>query len=327
MAGFLVLVGALNIVVGLSVPLAALQKVRALHGLAESLSAVGGTAQVILGLMLAAAGIGLFWRLVSAWLLAIMLLLIAVGVNVARAQWGLSLGLQAVILIALILFKHRFTRRTLLANYLYAVSGIVAILAYGLFGSYLLGGGFRPPIRDLSTAFYYTIVTLGTVGYGDIVPVTPEARWFAVSLLVVGLGVFASAIASALGPKISGEITRLFNPKEKPMEPKNHVILVGDGVIAQNTVEELTQRNLPFVQIVSPGPRREAAGHRVVEGDATDDAVLEEAGIRHARLVIAAREDDGENAFIALGSKELNPNARVLAVASSAASIRRLKLA
>ncbi len=65
----------------------------------------------------------------------------------------------------------------------------------------------------------------------------------------------------------------------------------------------------------------------VIEGDATNDEVLRQAGIEQARLVIAARDDDGENAFIALGAKDLNPNVRVLAVASSARSIRRLKLA
>ncbi len=55
--------------------------------------------------------------------------------------------------------------------------------------------------------------------------------------------------------------------------------------------------------------------------------MLRQAGIKHARMVIAAREDDGENAFIALVAKDLNPDVRLLAVASSALSIRRLKLA
>ena len=142
----------------------------------------------------------------------------------------------------------------------------------------------------------------------------------------IGLGVFATAIASTLGPKISGELNRLLNPKEKAMEAKNHVILVGEGAIARNTAEELKQRGVLFVQIVSSQAEPDASG-QIIAGDATNDAVLHEAGIQHARMVIAAREDDGENAFIALGAKELNPNVRVLAVASSPLSIRRLKRA
>jgi voltage-gated potassium channel len=323
----LALVGVLNILDGLSLPLNVLQRIHALHGLAESLSAVGGTAQVILGLMLFVAGVGLLRRLSFAWTLAFLLLLITAAVNVAQKRWGVSLALQGVMLTALLLLRRHFLRRTALASMVFSLTSIGAILAYGMFGAYLLGPGFRPEIHDLHTAFYFTIITLSTVGYGDIVPVTPEARWFVVSLLVVGLGVFASAIASALGPKISGELNRLFNPKEKHMEPKAHVILVGHGAIARNTAQELKRRRVQFVRIVAAGFQPESPGERTIEGDATNDATLQEAGIEQARLVIAALEDDGDNAFIALGAKDLNPKVRVLAVASSPLSIRRLKLA
>lgn len=319
-------VGLVNFLGGLSVPLNALQRIRALHGLEESLSAVGGTAQVLLGFLLVVVGLGLLWRLVSAWTLSVLLLAIMLGINVALGQWGLSFILEMIVLGVLLFTKHRFTRRTIMASMVFSLSSILAILAYGVFGSKLLGTGFHPQILDLTTAFYFTIVTLSTVGYGDIVPVSPEARWFVMSLLVIGLGVFASAIASALGPKISGELARLFNPNEKKMEQKNHIILVGEGSIARNTAEELKQRGATFVQIVAPNAGADPAGN-VIEGDATNDSVLRQAGIERARLVVAAREDDGENAFISLGAKDLNPNVRVLAVASSALSIRRLKLA
>ena len=324
----LALVGALSILDGLNLPVKLLQRSQALNSLGESLSALGGTAQIILGLMLVLVGIGLLWRLVSAWTLAVLLLVITVGVNVAKENWGLSLVLQTVLLGGLVWAKPYFTRRTMLAGIVFSLSGILAVLAYGVFGSYLLGKGFHPAIAGLNTAFYFTIVTLSTVGYGDIVPVTPEARWFVMSLLVIGLGVFASAIASALGPKISGELQRMFNPKEKTMEPKDHVILVGEGFIALNTATELKQRGVPFVQIVPPTAEVAVdAKHPVIKGDATDDAVLRQAGIQNARMVIAARDDDGENAFIALVAKDLNPQVQVTAVASSALAIRRLKLA
>lgn len=324
----LALVGVLNIGDGLSLPLSAFQHIRAINGLADSLSALGGSAQIILGTMLVLAGSGLFWRLVSAWTLSVSLLVITVAINAAQRHWGLSLALQAVLLGVLLWSKKYFAHRTILASFLFSVSGILAVLAYGAIGTYLLRNDFKPPIQtgDWTSAFYYTIVTLSTVGYGDIVPATPAARWFAMSLLVIGLGVFASAIASALGPKISGELNRLFTPKEKRMELKNHIILVGEGAIARNTADELQQRGVEFIQIVAAKAETETSA-RVIAGDASNDAVLRQAGIERARMVIAAREDDGENAFIALGAKDLNSNVRVLAVASSALSIRRLKLA
>jgi len=111
------------------------------------------------------------------------------------------------------------------------------------------------------------------------------------------------------------------------MEPKNHIILIGKGAIALNTAAELKARSIHFVQIV---PTRIEAGtpdYQIIEGDATNEEVLIQAGIKHARMVIAAREDDSENAFIVLAIKEMNPSVPVLAVASSAISLRRLKLA
>jgi voltage-gated potassium channel len=256
-------------------------------------------------------------------------LVITVGVNVAQENWGVSLVLQSVLLGTLLWTKTYFARRTILASLLFSVSGLLAVLAYGVFGSFLLGKGFHPEILDLNTAFYFTIITLSTVGYGDIVPVTAEARWFAMSLLVIGLGAFASVIASAVGPKISGELNRLFNPKKNTMKPKDHVILVGEGAIARNTAEELKRRNVAFVQIMAAkaGAATGQPANEFIEGDATNDGILHQAGILHARMIIAAREDDGENAFISLVAKDLNPNIRVLAVASSQCSIRRLKLA
>ena len=150
---------------------------------------------------------------------------------------------------------------------------------------------------------------------------------FVISLLVVGLSIFATVIASSLGPVISGEFTRIFTPKERTMKPHDHVILVGVGPIAYNTARELAERGIAFVQVVAPGAEPPLEGKPVVRGDPSEDPVLKEAGIDQARMVIAAYENDGDNAFIALAAKDLNPEVQVLAVANSARSIRRLKLA
>ena len=111
------------------------------------------------------------------------------------------------------------------------------------------------------------------------------------------------------------------------MEPKDHIILIGKDSIALNTARELKQRGVHFVQIVPTKGGTAVADHAVMEGDATSEEVLNQAGIKHARMVIAAREDDSENAFIVLAVKEINPRVPVVAVASSAMSLRRLKLA
>jgi voltage-gated potassium channel len=324
----LVLSGALNIETGLRYNLVPLDKIGPLKDMGRSLSVLGSSTQIFLGACQVLVGIGVLRRLASAWAFAVLLLTVTVAVNLAQGYRGPSLILSVLMLLALMVFRQHFTHRTATAHYLFSLMGILAILAYGTFGAYVLGDGFHPNIHELASAFYFTVITLATVGYGDIVPVTQETRLFVVSLLIVGLGVFATAIASILGPVISGEINRFFSPREKPMKPKDHVILAGEGALANNTSRELQARSIPFVRIIATGAVPPSLPeHQVVRGQPWDDQVLQEAGIDTASLVIAAREDDGENAFISLVAKDLNPDVRVLSVASTASSIRRLKLA
>jgi voltage-gated potassium channel len=309
LAAIVILAGAFNIVDGLNLPLSLRGRINELTGLGESLSALGGTMQAILGLLFVVAGIGLLRRLASAWTLSVLLLVVMLGIHIARFTWGVNFAIEVLLLGALFFFRHRFTRRTAFASFVLSLSSILAVMLYGVFGSYLLGNGFNPPILDFQTAAYFSITTLSTVGFGDIVPKTPEARWFVVSLLVIGLGVFASAIATVFGPKLSRELNRLFNPREKIMDLKNHVILVGDGPIARNTAKELKQRGIAFVQIFAVNPAPEQTVEHGLTGDATSETVLRQAGIEHARMVIAARDNDGDNAFIALGDLVFSPAA------------------
>lgn len=104
---------------------------------------------------------------------------------------------------------------------------ILSIPAYGTLGACMLGEGFKPKITNVVSAFYFTIITLSSVGCGDIVPAVEETRLFVVSLHIVGLSIFATVIASTLGPVISQELSRIFTPEAKRMKKKDHVIVVG----------------------------------------------------------------------------------------------------
>jgi voltage-gated potassium channel len=322
----LMLSGILNIDSGLRYNLVpfSLSHVGPLSSVGESLSALGSSTQVFLGACLVMVGIGLTRRLAVAWAFGVLLLAVTFGVNWAQGHRGPSLILPGLMLLALVLLRRYFTRRNMLANYFISLMSILAILAFGTFGTYMLGDGFRPKIHELTSSFYYTIITLATVGYGDIVPVTRETRLFVVALLIVGLSIFATAIASFLGPAFSREIGGFFNPKERKMKPSDHIILAGEGALVANTVRELQARGMTFVQIVAAGPT--PLPENLVVGQPWDDKVLQEAGIETASMVVAAQEDDGENAFIAMVAKDLNPDVKVLAVANSSAGIRRLKL-
>ena len=327
LAAAIIACGALNIMSGLQQPLIQLFRVQPLVEIGASLRVFGGGAQVVLGALLVLVGLGLLWRLAVAWSFALLMLAITVGANLVQDKWQFSLYLSGLMLIALLVLQRHFTRRVPLANFLYSLISIFVVLAYGTFGSFLFGKDFLPKINDLVSAFYFTVVTLATVGYGDIVPVTSETRLFVVSFIVLGLGIFATIIASVIAPAISSELSKIFSPTEGKVEPKDHIILAGEGAIARNAARELAAREISFIQIISAGSEPQISGQQVVKGNPSDERILLEAGAKTARMVIAAREDDGENAFISLMAKDLNPQVQVLAVASSAAAIPRLKLA
>ncbi|WP_205690512.1 ion channel, partial [Poseidonibacter lekithochrous] len=81
------------------------------------------------------------------------------------------------------------------------------------------------PINDLSTALYYAIETMTTVGYGDIVPVSEPARLFTISVIIAGITVFATSLTSVLGPAVQSGYERLTKGKTKKMKRKNHFII------------------------------------------------------------------------------------------------------
>ena len=323
----IVAAGGLNILRSLNSEHLPFSQISPFMGLEKSLAILGSSTQAVLGVGLVLVGLGLFRRLSTAWSFTVILLLITLGVNLVQDHWGKWIIYPGVMLVVMIPLRRYFNRQTRLANYTISLTGVFSILAYGTFGSYLLGNDFRPVIHDLTTSFYFTVITLSTVGYGDISPITPETRLFVVSLLVVGLSVFATAIASVLGPAITKKLGHMLSPEGGRMKLENHIILAGEGSIASNTAMELKKRKLSFIRIRSRVESSIPPEEESIVGDPTDEAVQLKAGIRKAVMVIAAGDNDGDNAFITLLAKDLNPEVRVLAVANAINAIRRLKLA
>lgn len=330
LALFLVASGALNLLSGFHADfLGRFSEQLSASGLqsAGSLAALGSGAQIILGAGLLLSGVALFWKLRVAWLFSVMLLAVTIALNIGRGHYGASLIVPAVAFILLLVLGRHFRRQTVLGSALMSSGGILGVLAYGTFGLFLLGDQFDPPIKSLLTSLYFTIETLSTVGYGDYTPVTPMAQGYMITLIVVGLSVFATAVFSILGPALSHHFDNLFKPSGVRIVKKDHVIIVGAGAMAVNTVEEMARRKIPFVQIVPPGGVAPHEDFPCINGDASSAQVLDKAGLAQARLVIVAGNNDDENAFVVLAIKDIRPDAQILAVANSAEAARRLKLA
>ncbi len=320
----IMLSGALNVLTGLRF---SLPQLGSLSKLADPLPAVGATGEVILGTVLVLIGIGLWWRLRSMWIFAILILGLTVAAEAVLRHWGIEIVLPLMVLVCLFFARASFTRTTRFASSLLSLVCVIGILAYGVIGSYILGTGFKPPIGSLGTAWYFTLVSLSTVGYGDIVAVSGEARIFVMTLLVVGIGVFATALASILGPFVSGELSRLLEVRKEKVNVSDHIILVGDGIFARVTGLELARRNAVFIQLLGPTAEPITPKQPFERIDPDEETGLRKAGVERAKTVIAAHDDDGRNAFSTLLVKNIDPRIKVIAIASSRRSIRPLELA
>ncbi|MGB7191672.1 MAG: ion channel, partial [Acidobacteriaceae bacterium] len=122
-------------------------------------------------------GFGLLWRSRVAWLMALLLALAATLNTVLSRHIHSALATYFILILVLLLLAwHHFDRSSVAASTLFALTSVAMLLMYATFGAFYLGSEYKPPIHGLITALYYAMVTMSTVGYGDITPQTGEAK-------------------------------------------------------------------------------------------------------------------------------------------------------
>ncbi|MFZ0500743.1 MAG: ion channel [Steroidobacteraceae bacterium] len=288
---------------------------------------IRGAPQEAIGGLLIIVGVGLFWRSRLAWVVAFLLGLATVGLELSPVSTASRpIEIFSVVLLLLLLASRRsFTRVTLATATLFALMGVLATLGYGVVGSYVLGSDFSPHIINFVDAVYFTVVTMATVGYGDITPRTVDARIFTISLIVLGLAVFATALPAIVAPLIDKRMMNFLQPRRRKMKRASHVIVVGDGPLAQDAARALAARGLQTTAILSEKPAAEASQPEdFIVGDGSDTETLRQVDGAEARAVLALSEDDSYNAFVVLAAKELNPKVRTVAAVSDTRNTGRV---
>jgi voltage-gated potassium channel len=287
-----------------------------------------GAPQEAIGGLLILVAIGLLWRSRLAWVIALLLATATVALELFSPLSTASRSLEVFsILLLLLLFISRrsFNRISLTTATLFALMGVLVTLAYGVIGAYVLGSGFNPKITNFVEAVYYTVITMSTVGYGDIVPRTGEARLFTVSLVVLGIAVFATSLPAIVAPLIDKRMMNLLQPRKRKMKRASHVIVVGDGPLAQDSARALAARGLQVTAILAQKPDAEAPQPEdFIVGDGSDTETLRKINVEEARAVLALSQDDSYNAFVVLAAKELNANLRTVAAVSDTRNTGRV---
>lgn len=229
-----------------------------------------------------------------------------------------SIGLLAKALIRLPAIhsdeRHKFSRLIAFIQKL-RVSVFLILLAVGVgVLGYMIIEGY-----SLFEAYYMTIITLSTVGFGEVRELSDGGRLFTTLLLLINLGIFTFAISSISILIGNGHLQHILLDLfmiEKLEKISEHHIVCGFGRHGQQVATELHRQNLPFVIIELHAEKlnllREETDYFFLEGDATDDDVLLEAGIQRAATILITLPDDAANLFVVISAKQLNEKIKVI---------------
>jgi voltage-gated potassium channel len=211
---------------------------------------------------------------------------------------------------------------------------VILIAALLVFTMFIGTAGFRLlegyPLFD---AFYMTLITITTVGYQEIRPLSHAGRIFNSFLILFGVSAMFFAVGAMTQTIIELQLQDRYGERRKKraiMRMKDHYIVCGFGRVGRNAAFELQRTGVPFLVIDRNEQRVERAtqaGMLAIRADATRDESLREAGVEHARGFIAALATDADNVFVILSVKTLNPRLTVVTRASEEDAEEKLRRA
>ncbi len=181
-------------------------------------------------------------------------------------------------------------------------------------------------------SFYMTVITLTTVGYGEIIPLdhSPRGRLFTAGFLLVGMGVLVYAVSSATALIVDGQASRIL--KERRMRKRiedltGHYVVCGTGPVVDKAVDELVASGRAVVRIFPAGADVNSADEYRVEGETDDEATLLRAGLGRADGMIVAATSDRDNILATMTAHQVNPGMRIVAMAQEIQTEDKLRRA
>ncbi len=208
----------------------------------------------------------------------------------------------------------------LLRRMLAALAALVTLVGVGSIGFFLLGHGRW----KFFECVYMTVITLSTVGFGELSHMgeVPGARALTLGLIVSGVGAlayFQGNLTALLVEGVIGQALRRNRMRKQIAQLTGHIVVAGAGSTGKHVIEELIATQTAFVVIDRNDPHlqrmsEEMMGGKMlfVHGDATDDHMLVAAGIKAARGIVAALTHDKDNLFVTLSARSLNASARIV---------------
>ncbi|MBB6479226.1 potassium channel protein [Spirochaeta isovalerica] len=185
----------------------------------------------------------------------------------------------------------------------------------------------------LNESLYMTFVTISTVGFGEIHPLSPEGRIFMMIFLTVSILTVGFTLTALLSFFFEGHMSKTV--KERRMKRilsliKEHYIICGFGDVGRETAAEFSRKKIPFVIVDNDLPETEKelfSSYVFISGDATEESVLEEARINKAEGLVSCLSTDQQNVYAVLTARQLNGALRIVAKASDERAVKKLETA
>jgi voltage-gated potassium channel len=191
----------------------------------------------------------------------------------------------------------------------FALAALALVMVGGTIGYIALGFG-------LLDALYQTVTTVTTVGFREVQPLSTGGKIFTIALIVVGVGTALYTLGVIIETLLEGQLPEVFGRRRmerKITGMRDHVVVCGWGRVGRAIARDLAAMGGDPVVIDKDPIRIENLPYPAVLGDATDDEVLERAGVRRARAVVAALDTDAGNLFVTLSARALRSELFIVA--------------
>ncbi len=204
----------------------------------------------------------------------------------------------------------------------------MGLLIIGTIG-YIIIDNYKPV-----NAFYMTVITIATVGYGEVEPLSTAGKIFTSFLIITSFGTFAYAVSAITKFVIDGEFNQFYKNKKLTSaidKLSDHVIICGYGRNGRQAAQILKKHDKRFVVVENNDKITTTVSHKfadlVLNGDGTQDETLLKAGILRAKALITTLPIDADNLFIVLTARNLNSKLTIISRASDDGSDAKLKIA
>ncbi len=211
-----------------------------------------------------------------------------------------------------------------------AVLAVLAVLLVGTAGYMVLEQDFHPSFGD---AAYMTVITVSTVGFTEVWPLSPTTRLWTIGVITFGIATVSYAFTSLVAMFVSGELRSQRERKKMTKtvdQLRDHVILCGYGRTGSLVIEELHRQGVHSVVIdhaTDVEPHLKQAGIPYLIGDATSEDLLLRAGLLRADALVATLSNDADNVYITLTANAIKPELRIIARAEPPTTEPKLRRA